>query len=310
MLSNFQRIYNIPITLKRIINKPILFDVSLRDGIQGIPKHRQESISLNDKIDVFHSILFNYSPKKLEIGSIVNPKIMPIMADSLKLHKYAEGYIKKSLNLHPELELFIVVPNKKAFDIGFNNGVKNFSFLTSVSNSFQMKNVNKSIHETKRDLEEISKSINSQPDNVCKTKLYISCINNCPLEGIIDNDVIVNEILTYHKMFPSFNEYCLSDTCGTLKFEDYKYIVDACIFFGMPSSKISLHLHVNKENYEELKHIIFHSLDNNIIRFDVSMLETGGCPMTLPSSKMLPNLSYEVFNKIYEKYEDVRSNSV
>jgi hydroxymethylglutaryl-CoA lyase len=306
MLSNVNRVYNLPLNFKRIINKPIFFDVSLRDGLQGISKHRQESVSLNDKIDIFHNIMFNYRPAKIEIGSIVNPKIMPIMADSLKFHKYATNFIKTTASYYPEL--YIVAPNKKGFDIGLENGIKNFSFLTSVSNSFQKKNVNKTIQETNKELEEMFKTMDSLNNNDFKTKLYISCINECPLEGKIDNDVIVYEILNYHKNFPLINEYCLSDTCGSLNFDDYKYIIDACIFFGMPSTKLSLHLHVNKENMEDLKKIIFHSLDSNIIRFDVSVLESGGCSVTLPSSKLLPNLSYEVFNKIYSKYIELRND--
>jgi hydroxymethylglutaryl-CoA lyase len=303
MLSNLNRIYNIPPNIKRIINKPVFFDVSLRDGLQGI---RQDSLSLNDKIDVFHSILFNYRPAKIEIGSIVNPKIMPIMADSLKLYSYAAKFVKNVSSYNSEL--YIITPNKKALDIAVENGVNNFSFLTAVSNSFQKKNVNKTIQETNIELEEMFKTIHLTPDNDFKTKLYVSCINECPLEGKIDNDIIIHEVLNYHKNFPLINEFCLSDTCGSLKFDDYKYIVDTCLFFGMPSTKLSLHLHMNKENIEEVTKIIFHSLDSNIIRFDVSLLESGGCSVTLPSSKLLPNLSYEVFNKIYLKYIELRND--
>jgi len=305
MLSNLNRIYNIPPNIKRVINKPIFFDVSLRDGLQGIPKHRQENICLNDKIDVFHSMLFNYKPSKVEVGSIVNPKIMPIMADSLKLHKYAADFIKNVASYDPEL--YMVVPNKKGLDVCLENGIKNFSFLTSVSNSFQKKNINKTILETNKELEEMFKTL-PVTDNEFKTKLYISCINECPLEGKIDNDVVIHKILNYHKDFPSINEYCLSDTCGSLNFDDFKYIIDACMFFGIPTTKFSLHLHVNKENIEDLTKIIYHSLDNNINQFDVSVLESGGCSVTLPSSKLLPNLSYELFNKIYSKYIEHRTD--
>lgn len=302
-------------------SKPILFDVSLRDGMQGIKKTRQNNITLEDKINVFHSIVFNYAPKKIEVGSIVNPKILPIMADSIPMYHYATKYIKNSKRLVELSDIYMVVPNKKAFDLGVTHGIRNFSFLTSVSNSFQKKNINKTVHETKKDLTEIFKSISISTssstsssssssrgvEETYKTKLYISCINACPFEGIIDNDVIVNDILTYHAEFPLIDEFCLSDTCGSLKHEDYEYIIDACIFFGLPPSKISLHLHVNKENISNVQQIIFHSLDNNIIRFDVSLLETGGCSITLPSSKLLPNLSYEMFNKIYAKYRSLRS---
>lgn len=306
MLSNLNRVYNLPLNFKRIINKPIFFDVSLRDGLQS--KNRQECVSLNDKIDIFHNIMFNYRPTKIEIGSIVSPNIIPVMADSLKINEYAANFIKTTTSYDPEL--YMVVPNKKGFNIGLENGIKNYSFLTSVSNSFQKKNVNKTIHQANIELKEIFKIICSTPETEFKSKLYISCINECPLEGKIDNDVVVHEILNYHKNFPSINEFCLSDTCGSLKFDDYQYIVDNCVFFGIPPTKLSLHLHVNKENVEDLTKIIFHSLDSNIIRFDVSVLESGGCSVTLPSSKLLPNLSYELFNKIYLKYIDLRNDAL
>jgi isopropylmalate/homocitrate/citramalate synthase len=65
---------------------PILTDVSLRDGLQGLSRERQETFTLNKKKDIFHNIMFNYKPKNIEIGSIVNPKVLPIMSDSLHLY--------------------------------------------------------------------------------------------------------------------------------------------------------------------------------------------------------------------------------
>jgi hydroxymethylglutaryl-CoA lyase len=306
MLSNLNRIYNIPSNFKRIINKPIFFDISLRDGIQS--KQKQDKFDLNDKIGVFHNILFNYKPTKIEIGSIVNPKIMPIMADSLRLYKYADTFL---INVDScKADLYIVAPNKKALDIGIETGIKNYSFLTSVSNSFQKKNVNKTIQETNKELEEMFATMESHPNADFKTKLYISCINECPIEGKIDNDVVVHEIMNYHKNFPLLDEYCLSDTCGSLKIENYKYIVDACLFFGIPASKLSLHLHVNEKLIYDLTQIIFYSLDSGIFRFDVSVLDSGGCSATMCSSKLLPNLSYDVFNSIYSKYVELRDDAL
>ena len=143
--------------------------------------------------------------------------------------------------------------------------------------------------------------LNMTPDGY-KTKLYISCINECPLEGKIDKDYIVHEILNYHKDLLIVDEFCLSDTCGSLNFIDYKYIVDNCMHFGMPPSKFSLHLHVKKENLDELKKIVFYSLDKNIIRFDVSIIESGGCSVTMNTSKLLPNMSYDLLNSFLINY--------
>lgn len=289
----------------RVLVPPILTDVSLRDGLQGLSKECQETFTLNKKKDIFHNIIFNYKPKNIEIGSIVNPKVLPIMSDSLQLYDYAVDFIKNGIK--SDTYVYVVVPNEKGFNIGLSHGIKNYSFLTSVSNSFQQKNVNKTLLETKKELKKIFttiESIQKMKPNEFKTKLYISCITDCPLEGKIDNDDIIHEILYYHADFPNINEFCLSDTCGSLKFEDYKYIVDNCIYFGLHPSKLSLHLHVNKKNMKEFNQIIKHSINNDINRFDVSIMEYGGCSLTIHESKLLPNASYELFNSFFKAYSE------
>ena len=97
---------------------------------------------------------------------------------------------------------------------------------------------------------------------------------------------------------PKINELCLSDTCGTLKFNDYKYILDRCIEEQIPMQLLSLHLHVDDKN--ELEKIIRYSLLNNINCFDVSSLEEGGCSVTIKKPKK--NLSYDLFYEILLTY--------
>ena len=76
-IVNFGRI------AKNISQKSIkLFDVSLRDGIQPIKK----IYTLDEKKDLLHKIIEKYNPSSIEIGSIVNPKIVPQMANSIELH--------------------------------------------------------------------------------------------------------------------------------------------------------------------------------------------------------------------------------
>jgi isopropylmalate/homocitrate/citramalate synthase len=127
--------------VNKIIPKPILFDVSLRDGLQSLTKQQQENIKLSEKINIYHELLFNYNPDNIEIGSIVSPKILPVFDDTLEMLNYTAKYtINNCINTHH----YIVIPNSNKLKEVINvKHVNNFSFLSSVSNSFQLKNNNK-----------------------------------------------------------------------------------------------------------------------------------------------------------------------
>ena len=283
---------------------PQLFDVTLRDGLQTVPKEMEHLWTTQEKKTMYYRIKFNHCPKYIEIGSLANPKLMPIFADSLELH----NSINDALNLTPigNNNLFLLTPSLNAIKRVIDKKVDNFSFITSVSNAFQKKNTNKTLLETKKEIQlmcdEVQKYNNdNSADKKAKTKLYISCINDCPLTGHIDNDYIVREILLYEKN-QMIGELCLSDTCGTLKFEDFEYIIDNCLYFGLPAKKLSLHLHYSSKNLENTKQIIHYAFDKNINKFDVSMIEGGGCSMTMSQEKCTNNLSYELFYKFLVDY--------
>jgi len=290
---------------KAILEKinPILFDVSLRDGIQNAS---YENFPLSKKIDVFHSILHANMAENVEVGSLASPKILPIMSDSLVFFNHISNQIrdiKKRYECSRDLDensivrfpkIYMLIPSIEKLRIARIHDITNFSFITSVSNQFQLRNTNKTIQEKKNELKAMSELLIREPrSQIFKTKLYISCINRCPFVGQIDNDLILKEILHYHSEYV-FDEICLSDTMGTLHVDDFSYIVDNCIYFGIPPSKLSLHLHVKKDNFENIQEIIFHAFSKNINRFDVSSLETGGCSVTMKQG-LTTNLTYEMF---------------
>ena len=89
--SKFKSIY-------KLIN-PQLFDVTLRDGIQTM---KPEDISYNKKIDMFQDIVKHMQPQKIEIGSFVSSKILPIMKDTEQLYQECTQ-ILENYNPLPEL---------------------------------------------------------------------------------------------------------------------------------------------------------------------------------------------------------------
>ena len=283
---------------RRMAFIPTLFDVSLRDGIQGAdPAH----YNTEKKKQLFDHIQSKYHPSKIEIGSFVSPKVLPIMNDTPDLFKFSQKVNK--LEFSPDI--YALVPNKKGLLDAIQTGVRNFSFITSVSNEFQVINTRRTLDFKKTELREMMDVLSSEN----QTKLYISCVNECPIGGLIDRDFLIHEILAsyglaeFDKGTRTFDEICLSDTMGTLKARDYEYILDGLLRFGLAKSRISLHLHVASDNASEAKRILFASFQRGITRFDVSTISEGGCSVSMNRSHLKPNMTYEFFYAALEEYE-------
>jgi len=262
----------------KYLNKSLnLFDVSLRDGLQTwkrIP-------SLNEKKSLLHKISKLPNVNKIEVGSVVSHKILPQFNDSIELYHYT----RKTYN---HLTPYLLVPNLKMQEKALFSKIENMSFITSISDQFQKKNTNMNLDETKT---QIKKMIDLTPGY---TKLYISCINECPIDGIIDNNTIIKEVIDYMKL--PLNEICISDTCGTLTEERLSEILTILLYLmqihGIPIQKLSIHLHKHK-NMNETKKIIHYCLSKYIYNFDVSYLDSGGCSVTMNNTKMNNNLQYD-----------------
>lgn len=287
------------------LGEPTPFDVTLRDGLQTLSIEEQKKYTFKEKINLYHRITFNYSPKNIEIGSIVSEKVLPVFKDSINLFQNIKSYETYIDDLSPGLrhKPFMLIPNSKQLKKVINyTEMNHFSFITSVSERFQLKNTKQTLDESYSDIYEMMYSFeeNRYRQKLPFVKLYVSCINECPIEGKIDNDFIVNKLLMINKM--NVDNICLSDTCGTLDVDDFEYIIDTCNFFGLPYNKLSLHLHVKKGREDIVEKIIHKALDKRIIDFDVSLLETGGCSVTMNKNQIAPNLSYDLYYKSLVNY--------
>ena len=270
------------------------FDTTLRDGLQNVKHTDFDNYTTEKKIKLYHKIINEYNPDFIETGSLVSDKYFPIFSDSLVI--FSQTMNEKN---------FLLIPSSNKLNLAINNKCNNFCFISSVSESFQLKNINKTLRETKSEILSMTNKImtNKLIDNP-KIKIYLSCIDNCPFQGKISNDVIVDEIVYYYQICKP-DLICLSDTCAFLTFDNFYWIINKCVESGVDCKKISLHLHVDKSkpNYiDELQKIFNYSLDIGIVNFDVGLLETGGCVMTLGSTNTKPNLSYELYYKLLFNY--------
>jgi len=282
--SNYTKIY-------KKLGSPKPFDVSLRDGLQS----SKEIIDTIQKFNLFVKSVDLYEPQAVEIGSLVSQKILPMLADSKILYKMAIEVVPVSV------PLYILVPSSSKLVDVVELGCSHISLITSVSEEFQLANTKKTLDQVRSDIKYVTDNFQG------KTKLYISCIDQCPLAGQIDHSHICDQILWYWSNCKIKN-LCLSDTVGTLTPKSFVSIVDKLNSQGVPYETLSLHLHVRLES--DVIEIMDQALSRGITGFDVSYLETGGCSVTMgmPSSsdksksKTKPNLSYPLYYKGLIKY--------
>jgi isopropylmalate/homocitrate/citramalate synthase len=275
------------------INKVRPFDVTLRDGLQSLTRVEEENFDINIKKQIYNEIINKYNPRNLEIGSCVNKKLLPIFNDTEELLNYVESNNKTKNH-------YVLVPNQEHLMNAINFGVKNFSFITSVSNSFQLKNTRMNLNQTYSNLIIMLRYLDDLPVENYSVKIYVSCINECPIDGKINTHNIVSELFSLSLM--KFNKICLSDTCGSLTNEEFIDIIEDSKKVGIDTKQFSLHLHVKPERENEVEKIFHTALDYGINEFDVSDLKTGGCSVTMDKNKIAPNMSYEQYYKFLTTY--------
>lgn len=282
--------------------KVSLFDVSLRDGIQNTKT--PEKYSTDIKKAILKSIIQTRSPESIEVGSFVSPRVMPIMHDTEAVLQYGLDYAKTA---GIPQNYYVLIPNIKQMmqalkrpvivnHFGKYQSSINFSFIGSVSESFQLKNTKMSLETTKYELNVMTRWLSYFWPSAM-TKLYVSCVNACPIEGEIDNAIVAKEIAEYNQ-FGEFDEICLSDTTGTLGPKDLEDILRKLKHVPyLPIGKLSLHLH-GLEGESRVRDLISVAQKRGITQFDVSCINEGGCAVTMDSSKIRPNITYRTFDDI------------
>jgi len=300
------------------IVRPRLMGMDLRDAIQT----RNPAVFTTPiKMEMLEKIWMEMLPKiwrahvdiaTWEVGAIVNPKVLPIMSDSLEMLYFANEHAP-SWSQH-----YLLVPNLAQLETiehaVISGAARRFSFITSASENFQQKNTRRGLADTRADIDQMIKRLNYWTANTPNpvrdtTKLYISCINECPLAGIISDSNIMKQILPYTRYVDSgeLGQICLADTCGTLSPNKFVHLADTLHDIGGVSyDKIGLHLHVNmtdKDRKREVRNILNAAFDRGMIHFDVNYLEEseGGCSVTMRGSErpMYPNLTYNYFMKCW-----------
>ncbi len=238
------------------MEKVILEDQGLRDGLQSLPEH----VPTDMKIAYVHRLI-DAGVRRLQVASFVHPKLVPHMAD-------AETIIAHLPN-RTDVVFSGLVLNVKGVERAAKTSLKHLAVSLSASETHSQKNARMSIDEAKTAFKEMVLLAKSAGITV---RGGIQCAFGCRYEGAISEAVVLD--LVRHHLDAGVEELALADSTGMgnpLQIRRFMTEVLA-ITKGTP---VALHLH-NTENKGYAN--VFAALDAGIRQFDTAFGGLGGCP--------------------------------
>lgn len=231
-----------------------------RDGLQGIA----EFIPTQKKID-YINLLLRCGFHTVEVGSIVSPKAIPQMADTLEL-------LEKLDYNNTDSRIAILVANKSGGTKAMNfDVVDDLIFPFSVSETFLKKNINQDFEEAEKTVDFIQ---NLCTKNNKQLLPYLSMGFGNPY-----GDEWSLEVLSYWtEKFKTkgINIIPVSDIMGEASPEKIASVF-SFLLKEFPEIEFGLHLHSVKETAISKIDAAYKA---GIRRFDTVLGGFGGCPMT------------------------------
>lgn len=228
-----------------------IVEVGPRDGLQNISTF----IPFDLKVSFVEKLL-RAGLKDLEVGAFVSPKWVPQMRDSLEICKKFKGTMA-------------LVPNQRGMDQYLESGLKNVAFFTAVSDTFNVKNTNKTFLQS---LETYKPLIGQANLDKSKIRMYISTAFYCPFDGRISSKKVfetVEKLLEFE-----IDEFSFGDTIGRATPNEVVELVKGLEKI-LPIEKINMHFH---DTYGMALCNAAKAIELGIKSFDTSASGLGGCP--------------------------------
>ncbi|MEM7162166.1 MAG: hydroxymethylglutaryl-CoA lyase [Bacteroidota bacterium] len=242
------------------MEKPLKLVECPRDAMQGI----DEFIPTEKKI-AYHNLLLKCGFHTLDFGSFVSPKAIPQLADTTEVLDASDYYKHKT-------ELLAIVGNLRgAMEACKRDEIYYLGFPFSVSQTFLERNINSSIEDSLRRIEEIKGVCNKYGKELV---IYISMAFGNPYGEAWDVDVVAKYTRQLINEF-EIKVISLSDTIGTSTAESINYLFGNLIP-EFPDIEIGAHLHTRPDDWLEKVDSAYNS---GCRRFDGAIKGFGGCPM-------------------------------
>jgi hydroxymethylglutaryl-CoA lyase len=243
-----------------------------RDAMQGW----KNLIPTKKKIEYIDSLL-KIGFDTIDFGSFVSARAIPQMNDTTEVLK----------GLHPEAhssKLLAIVANTRGAEAAAAFGeISYLGFPFSVSETFQHRNTNSSIHESFKRVIRIQ--------DIClrtgkQLVIYMSMGFGNPYGDPYSAEIVFDWVNRLTEL--NIGIISLADTVGLATPEQVhsmtKYLID-----HLPSTEIGVHLHSRLDNWREKLEA---AVNAGCKRFDGALKGIGGCPMA--NDELVGNMNTEL----------------
>ncbi|HEY8695555.1 MAG TPA: hydroxymethylglutaryl-CoA lyase [Chloroflexota bacterium] len=231
-------------------------DVGPRDGLQN----EKTPISTEDKLRLINELAAAGVPE-IEVSSFVSPKWVPQMADAEELF----ARVDRSHGTR----LVGLVPNERGYERAVAAKVDSVRLVVMASETFQKKNVNRTVEEGMRVCEAIAKRAKAEGIHV---GVGFGTAWGCPYEGHVDPARVVD--LANQGIEAGMDLVSFADTTGMADPAHVAALLQVAKETS-PVDRIACHFHNTRGSGFAN---VLAALSEGVTNFDSSIAGLGGCP--------------------------------
>lgn len=233
----------------------IVNDVGPRDGLQNqatilTPAQRLQLIQALVDAGVSH----------IEFGAFVSPKAVPAMA----------GAAEMAAALPPgKVHYTALIPNRRGYELARDAGVRSMGLVVCASNTMNEKNIRMGTEQAMTVCADVMQEAKADG---CDLQVYLSTAWECPFEGAVDPDVVVE--LSARLLELGASQVVISDTIGAAHPGEVRSLLSRLVD-TVGASVLAAHFHDTRALGMANAYA---ALEAGIRRFDASVGGLGGCP--------------------------------
>lgn len=195
-----------------------------RDGWQNLKK----VLPTEEKLKYIDG-LFSCGIRSMEITSFVSPRAIPQMVDAGEVARYC-------VEKYPDKELVALIPNFKGAELAQAAGLKNLTYVISVSESHNKANINRTHEQSLEAYKEIRSAYSD-----LNIVVDLATTFGCPFEGKYNDPQAVVDFLKDY-IDAGMTTCCLCDTIGIADPAQVKAVIGA-LKAAYPTLNLQVHFH-------------------------------------------------------------------